>query len=227
MPSSAAMYVVLGRVQASHSGGCGFCTGLGMTLRAGIEMYLPSRPVKGVSVMQRSAARVASSHWARFSPGSTRKPSSSATVDDSPLPNSTRPLETRSSVEIRSATRKGWLMLGGMCMMPWPEADVLRPLAGGGQEDLRRRGVGVLLQEVVLGDPDAVDADAGRRAPRGPARPGRPAVPCLRSTAWERGAPRTARFSSTPPVWPTASRWVRRRESRASRILDARFPGAR
>jgi hypothetical protein len=39
------------------------------------------------------------------------------------------------------------------------EADVLRPLAGGSQEDLRRRGVRVLLQEVVLGDPDAVQPD--------------------------------------------------------------------
>ncbi len=29
--------------------------------------------------------------------------------DDSPVPNSTRPLETRSSVAMRSATRAGWL----------------------------------------------------------------------------------------------------------------------
>lgn len=34
------------------------------------------------------------------------------------------------------------------------EPDVLGPLAGGGQEDLRRRGVTVLLEEVVLGQPD-------------------------------------------------------------------------
>ena len=39
------------------------------------------------------------------------------------------------------------------------EPDVLGALAGGGQEDLRRRRVRVLLEEVVLGEPHAVDAD--------------------------------------------------------------------
>ena len=37
---------------------------------------------------------------------------------------------------------------------PEAQPDVLGPLAGRGQEDLRRRGVAVLLEEVVLGQPD-------------------------------------------------------------------------
>src|SRR5262249_28752986 len=38
------------------------------------------------------------------------------------------------------------------------EADVLRALARGREEDLRRRGVAVLLEEVVLDRPDVLDA---------------------------------------------------------------------
>ena len=37
------------------------------------------------------------------------------------------------------------------------EADVLRALAGGGEEDLGRRRVAVLLQEVMLDLPDVLD----------------------------------------------------------------------
>ena len=39
------------------------------------------------------------------------------------------------------------------------EADVLRALAGGGEEHLGRRGVRVLLEEVVLDFPRVVDAE--------------------------------------------------------------------
>ena len=55
MPFSAASRIVSRRLHATHSGGCGFCTGLGTTLRGGICTNWPSTPVKGVSVMQRSA----------------------------------------------------------------------------------------------------------------------------------------------------------------------------
>ena len=54
MPFSAASRMVSRRLHATHSGGCGFCTGLGTTLRGGICTNWPSTPVKGVSVMQRS-----------------------------------------------------------------------------------------------------------------------------------------------------------------------------
>jgi hypothetical protein len=41
---------------------------------------------------------------------------------------------------------------------PVSEPDALRALAGGGEEDLRGRGVRILLQEVMLDLPDAVEA---------------------------------------------------------------------
>ena len=44
MPSRAASLMVSRLEQATHSGGCGFCTGFGTTLRQGIEKYSPSKP---------------------------------------------------------------------------------------------------------------------------------------------------------------------------------------
>jgi hypothetical protein len=41
MPSCAARWIVSRFEHATQSGGCGFCTGLGTTLRTGIEKYLP------------------------------------------------------------------------------------------------------------------------------------------------------------------------------------------
>ena len=38
------------------------------------------------------------------------------------------------------------------------QPDVLAALAGGRQENLRSRGVAILLEEVVFGDPHAVDS---------------------------------------------------------------------
>ena len=95
MPFSAASRIVSRRLHATHNGGCGFCTGFGMTLRGGICTYLPSTPVNGVSAMQRTATSSPSSHCSRFSSGLTPNPASSASLDDSPLPNSTRPPLTR------------------------------------------------------------------------------------------------------------------------------------
>jgi hypothetical protein len=43
---------------------------------------------------------------------------------------------------------------------PEAEADVLRALRGGAEEDPRGAGVRVLLEEVVLDLPDGVEADA-------------------------------------------------------------------
>ena len=108
------------REQATHSGGCGFCIGLGTTLRGGIFTYSPSTPVKGTSTMQRMATSSPSSHCSRLMRGSMPKPASSASLDDSPEPNSTRPLDTRSSIATRSAVRAGWLKPGAVRMIPWP-----------------------------------------------------------------------------------------------------------
>ena len=63
---------------------------------------------------------VASAHAGRLSACSILNPPNSTAADDSPVPKSTRPLEMRSSVAMRSATRAGWLYLGGICTMPWP-----------------------------------------------------------------------------------------------------------
>ena len=43
--------------------------------------------------------------------------------------------------------------------MPWPSRMRLRALRGGGEEDLGRGGVRVLLEEVVLDLPGVVDAE--------------------------------------------------------------------
>ena len=62
----------------------------------------------------------ASSHCGRVSSGSTSKPESSDSEIARPPPNSTRPLDSRSSVAMRSATRRGWLMRKGSSTIPCP-----------------------------------------------------------------------------------------------------------
>src|SRR6478672_9259319 len=103
----------------------------------------------------RVMASKASSHWSRFSSRGMTNPPSSASDEDSPVPNSTRPSDTKSRVLTRSTTRAGWLKLNGIWTMPWPRR---MRLVRCGAEDLRRRGVAVLLEEVVLDLPDAVHA---------------------------------------------------------------------
>lgn len=109
MPFSAASRIVSRREHATHRGGCGFCTGFGTTLRGGIDTYWPSMPVNGTSVIQRMVTSSPSSHISRLRTGSILNPPSSASEDDSPEPNSTRPADTRSSIATRSAVRAGWL----------------------------------------------------------------------------------------------------------------------
>ena len=78
------------------------------TRRFGIDQYFPSSATSSC-VQQATMCRSASSHIARVSVGSIPKPSSSARVEERPLPNSTRPFETRSSTAADSAERTGWL----------------------------------------------------------------------------------------------------------------------
>ena len=118
MPLRAANWIVSRRLQATHRGGCGRCRGLGTTLRTGICQNSLSQPAKGSSTNIRAIPSMASSHISRLRVRSIRKPPSSAAEDDSPVPNSTRPPEIRSSVATRSATRAGWLTAGGICTMP-------------------------------------------------------------------------------------------------------------
>ncbi len=109
IPFSAASRMVSRRLHATHSGGWGFCTGLGMTLRGGMVTKRPATPPNGVSVMHRMATSRPSSQASRLVSRSTPKPANSASDDDSPVPNSTLPFETRSNMAIRSAMRAGWL----------------------------------------------------------------------------------------------------------------------
>ena len=62
-------------------------------------------------------AWIASSQIARFSANSTPNGSNSVMLALSPVPNSTRPFDTRSSAAMRSAQRAGWVVVN--CMMPW------------------------------------------------------------------------------------------------------------
>jgi hypothetical protein len=62
----------------------------------------------------------ASDHMARVSCGSMSKPSISARVDERPVPNSTRPSESRSSTAADSALRIGWLYGFGSRRTPYP-----------------------------------------------------------------------------------------------------------
>ena len=88
---------------------------------------------------------------------SRSKPPSSVIEADSPVPISTRPLDTRSSAgdAFGDALRR----VGGELHDAVAEPDVLGALAGGAEEDLGRRGVGVFLEEVVLDLPGVVVAE--------------------------------------------------------------------
>ena len=76
MPRSAASSSVPGLVTVTHMGGCGFCTGLGRTLRSGIEKQRPSY-AKGSSAHMRGSTRTNSSQVFLVSSGLAPKPLSS------------------------------------------------------------------------------------------------------------------------------------------------------
>ena len=61
----------------------------------------------------------ASCHISRDCATSTSKPACSNWLER-PVPNSTRPPDTRSSIATRSATRIGWLNRFGSSTTPWP-----------------------------------------------------------------------------------------------------------
>ena len=108
-----------GLVTVTHMGGCGFCTGLGRTLRSGIEKQRPSY-AKGSSAHMRGSTRTNSSQVFLVSSGSTWKPPSSVQVEERAVPNSRRPSEMRSRAAARSATRMGWFISGTHTTAPWP-----------------------------------------------------------------------------------------------------------
>ena len=84
MPRSAASSSVPGEVTVTHSGGCGFCTGLGSTARSGIEKHVPCHDMRS-SVHILGSARMYSSQVCLVVSGSTSKPASSVQVDERAL----------------------------------------------------------------------------------------------------------------------------------------------
>ena len=100
-------------------GGWGFWRGLGNTRRLGMDQCSPSNSYSSL-VQQPTTWRMASSHWPRACEGSIPKPSSSARVEDRPVPKSTRPPLIRSSTATDSAVRTGWLYGLGMSRTPYP-----------------------------------------------------------------------------------------------------------
>ena len=73
MPSWAASLIVSRLEQATHSGGCGFCRGLGMTLRIGKSKYFPwysTPPSPNIGI----SARTASSNARRARSLAPKKP---------------------------------------------------------------------------------------------------------------------------------------------------------
>ena len=95
-------------VVAPQIGGCGCCSGFGSTRRFGSDQYLPWSSTSSF-VQQSTMWPSASRHIGRVSFGSMPKPSSSRRVAERPVPNSTRPSESRSSTATDSAVRTGWL----------------------------------------------------------------------------------------------------------------------
>ena len=84
------------------------------------DVDLPSQPAKGASTNIRVIASSASLHCSRLVSRSTPNAASSDSEEVSPVPNSTRPSETRSRFAMRSATRNGWLYWCGSATMPCP-----------------------------------------------------------------------------------------------------------
>ena len=144
----------------------------GTTLRGGIVTYLPEWPVNGASVMQRTATRRPSSHIARLSIGSIMNPPSSASDDDSPVPKSARPLETRSSIEIRSAMRAGWLNGGRRLHDAVTEPDALACAATRRRGTPRARSSASTPRGSGARPPTRSRCRASRRARSARARPG-------------------------------------------------------
>src|SRR3954464_4250788 len=139
-----------------------------MTLRNGKSMISPWYSHASFQNIGRQA-RTASSQTSRLLRNLTSNGWSSVVVADSPMPNSTRPFDTRSSVDTRSATRAGWFVVSWM--MPWPRRIWLvrwlppggkTPGRGGGGEPPGKGGVRVLLEEVGLALPGVVVAEPVR-----------------------------------------------------------------
>ena len=195
MPSWAARWIVSRFEQATQIGGCGFCTGLGTTLRSGNREVLALEA--GVGVHHH--------HVGDLLDGLQPHGPSVGRVDSEPRqlgprgrlarPKSTRPLETRSSVAIRSATRAGVVVAGRHQDDAVAEADALGALAG------RRPGTPRAPRSASTPRGSGARPPRRSRCPAGrPARPGRarPGTAAARRRAPTAGAA-DARRRCRPP----------------------------
>ena len=105
--------------------------------------------------------RIASSQTSRLVSMSRPKPPSSVIEADSPVPNLDAAVGDQ--VEAGDAFGHALRRVGGKLHDAVAEADVLRPLAGGAEEHLRRGGMGILLEEMVLHFPGVVVAQPIRQ----------------------------------------------------------------
>src|ERR1700687_3937168 len=100
-----------------------------------------------------------SCHIRRFSTASkpTLKPPSSISEALSPVPNSTRPLETRSSVALRAPRRV--IVFRRHQADAVAETDVFGALRARREEYLGRRGVRIFLEKMGLDFPGIIDTE--------------------------------------------------------------------
>ena len=134
--------------------------------------YLPAWPVNGVSVRQRSATRRPSSHIARFSVGSTRKPPSSASRRR--LAGAEVDPAARDEVERRDALGDPRRVVERRRRLhdAVTEADALRALRHRGEEHLGRARVASTPRGSGARPPRRSRCRARRRARSARARPG-------------------------------------------------------
>ena len=173
MPFSAASRIVSRREHATHSGGCGFCTGLGTTLRGGIDTNLPSTPVNGVSVMQRMRDLEA------LEPRVALVDRVDAEARRARPPTTTRPSRTRPGRPTRGRAWRparrcgpGGCSAGAVWMMPWPRRMSLVRWLHGGEEHLGRAASA------------STPRGSGARPPTRTSKPSRSASSTWSSASW-------------------------------------------
>ncbi len=155
-PSCPATAALPSDVAAIQHGGCGSCTGFGVTMRRGKSRYLPWNSKYSSSHIC-TTARIASSHWSRLSSRGTWNAVCSIGVDR-PVPHSTRPLERMSAVATFSATRIGGVNACGISVTPKPRRRFSVHWRERADDHLGRGRVRAPLPEVVLHVPRAVEA---------------------------------------------------------------------
>ena len=159
MPLRAANWIVSRRLQATHSGGCGFWSGLGTTLRGGMLQNSLSQPANGSSTNMRAIAAIASSHIVALARAVDQE--AAQLGGRGRLAGAEVHPPVGDQVERGHALGHPRRVVHGRRDLddPVAEPDALGARRGGRQEDLGRGRVRVLLEEVVLDLPDVVEAE--------------------------------------------------------------------